>query len=177
MMAVATPCSYIRSCSTAANFVAHVGSPQYSILLVYIHYPFTVEGNIWRLSCVRGGVVSQVLPCVTLTHWVQREVHPPLQWSQPRPHGGGRSHPVRTVRLGVVARRQQVSVALVSVQIILPPALLRVELGKFDAQLNVNDCAAHVHVHVCTMSHMSLPCTSFLSPLSRPLSSYVCTRM
>ena len=30
---------------------------------------------------------------------------------------------------------------------------------------------------VSPMSYMSLPCTSFLSPLSSPLSSYVCTRM
>ena len=94
-----------------------------------------------------------------------------------RPQGGGGVIQHGSVRLGVVARRQQVSVALVSVQIILPPALLRVELRKFDAQLNVNDCATYVHVHVCPMSYMSLPCTSFLSPLSRPLSSYVCTRM
>ena len=137
----------------------------------------TFEGKIGRLNCVRGVIVSQVHPCVTLTHWVQQQAHPPLQRSQPRPQGGGGVIQHGSVRLGVVARRQQVSVALVSVQIILPPALLRVELGKFDAQLNVNDCATYVHVHVCPMSYMSLLCTSFLSPLSRPLSSYVCTRM
>ena len=102
-----------------------------------LHYPFTAEGKIGRLSCVRGMVLNQVLPCVTMTHWVQQEAHPPLQWSIPAHREGGGVIQHGSVRLGVVARRQQVSVALVSVQVILPPA----ELRKFDAQLNVNDCA------------------------------------
>ena len=86
--------------------------------------------------------MSQVHPCMTLTHWVQQQAHPPLQRSQPRPQGGGGVIQHGSVRLGVVARRQQVSVALVSVQIILPPAQ---------------------YVHVCRFTAIACTHTSLLA--------------